>query len=161
MLNLHRITWPDGHTYDGQAMSLLKEDPVRPHISKLDRVIKNREVLYLLSNSGKIDAIVCISINDKQAISEEDLYSWRYEEKKDVENMFAHLYTVWSYSKGAGRDIAFAAIEYIKYTYPNVKRILTLSPKTEMAKKFHLKNGAIELQVNEDTVNFEYKIKEI
>jgi len=114
-----------------------------------------------LSNSGKINAIVCISINDKQAISEEDLSSWRYGEKKDVENMFAHLYTVWSYSKGAGRDIAFAAIEYIKYTYPNVKRILTLSPKTEMAKKFHLKNGAIELQVNEDTVNFEYKIKEI
>ena len=39
---------------------------------------------------------------------------------------------------------------------PHIKRFVTLSPKTEMAKKFHLRNGATELQENETTVNFEY-----
>jgi len=27
-----------------------------------------------------------------------------------------------------------------------------------MARKFHLSNGAVEVQVNEETQNFEYKI---
>ena len=37
-----------------------------------------------------------------------------------------------------------------------VKRFVTLSPCTEMARKFHLQNGAIELRQNEWTVNYEY-----
>jgi len=36
--------------------------------------------------------------------------------------------------------------------------LITLSPLTEMARNFHLHNGAFELQVNEKTQNFEYKI---
>ena len=39
-----------------------------------------------------------------------------------------------------------------------LNRPITLSPLTEMARNFHLNNGAIELQVNEETQNFEYKI---
>ena len=35
---------------------------------------------------------------------------------------------------------------------------VALSPLTDMARKFHLRNGAAELQVNETTQNFEYKI---
>ena len=37
-------------------------------------------------------------------------------------------------------------------------RLVTLSPLTDMARKFHLRNGAVELQVNETTQNFEYKV---
>ena len=40
----------------------------------------------------------------------------------------------------------------------HLNRLITLSPLTEMARNFHLNNGAIELQVNEDTQNFEYEI---
>jgi precorrin-6x reductase len=36
-------------------------------------------------------------------------------------------------------------------------RYITMSPKTEMAIKFHLKNGAILLQENPTTNNFEYE----
>ena len=39
-----------------------------------------------------------------------------------------------------------------------LNRLITLSPLTEMARNFHLNNGAIELQVNQETQNFEYKI---
>jgi hypothetical protein len=34
---------------------------------------------------------------------------------------------------------------------------VTLSPKTEMARKFHLKNGAEVFRENPDTVNYLYK----
>tara|TARA_B110000483_G_scaffold163042_1_gene193184 strand:+ start:311 stop:484 length:174 start_codon:yes stop_codon:yes gene_type:complete len=40
----------------------------------------------------------------------------------------------------------------------HLNKLITLSPLTEMAHNFHLNNGAIELQVNKDTQNFEYKI---
>jgi hypothetical protein len=38
-----------------------------------------------------------------------------------------------------------------------VNKFVTLSPKTEMAKKFHTKNGATLYSENIDSYNFEYK----
>jgi hypothetical protein len=49
----------------------------------------------------------------------------------------------------------------IKKQFPNVTRFVTLSPKTEMARRFHTKNGAITLRENEETVNYEYKVIDI
>ena len=55
-------------------------------------------------------------------------------------------------------------IEIVKEVYKMIKksnhlnRLVTLSPLTEMARKFHLRNGAVELQVNDETQNFEYKV---
>ena len=40
----------------------------------------------------------------------------------------------------------------------HLNRLVTLSPLTDMARNFHIKNGAKELQVNETTQNFEYDI---
>ena len=40
----------------------------------------------------------------------------------------------------------------------HLNRLIPLSPLTEMARNFHLKNGAQEIQVNQETQNFEYKI---
>ena len=40
----------------------------------------------------------------------------------------------------------------------NNRWLVTLSPLTEMARNFHLNNGAEEIQVNDETQNFEYKI---
>ena len=41
----------------------------------------------------------------------------------------------------------------------HLNRLVTLSPLTDMARNFHLKNGAKELQVNETSQNFEYDIE--
>jgi len=41
----------------------------------------------------------------------------------------------------------------------HLNRLVTLSPLTDMARKFHLKNGAKEVQVNLTTQNFEYDIE--
>ena len=38
-----------------------------------------------------------------------------------------------------------------KQNMPNVDRFVTLSPPTEMARKFHTRNGAFELQHNGET----------
>jgi len=40
----------------------------------------------------------------------------------------------------------------------HLNRLITLSPLTDMARNFHLRNGAFELQVNKSSQNFEYKI---
>ena len=40
----------------------------------------------------------------------------------------------------------------------HLNRFITLSPLTEIGRNFHLNIGAIELKVNEETQNFEYKI---
>jgi hypothetical protein len=69
----------------------------------------------------------------------------------------AIAYTVWSKKKGGGNLIVKEVFKMIKKSN-HLNRLITLSPLTDMARNFHLKNGAIELQVNEETQNFEYKI---
>ena len=60
----------------------------------------------------------------------------------------------WSYSRGAGREIINELCDYAWDN--NFKRLITLSPKTEMARKFHLKNGAFVLSENKESDNYEY-----
>ena len=69
----------------------------------------------------------------------------------------AIAYTVWSTKKGGGKLIVKEVFKIIKKSN-HLNRLVTLSPLTDMARKFHLRNGAIEVQVNESTQNFEYKI---
>jgi hypothetical protein len=47
-------------------------------------------------------------------------------------------------------------VKHIEESKPNIKRFVTLSPKTQMAKRFHLKNGAVTFRENDLTVNYEY-----
>ena len=42
--------------------------------------------------------------------------------------------------------------------YPEVDHVITMSPPTKMAMKFHIGNGAALLFPNEETVNYEYDI---
>ena len=52
----------------------------------------------------------------------------------------------------------FNAVDWLQKNRPEIKRFVTLSPKNDMARNFHLKNGAKELSVNSDSLNFEYFI---
>jgi hypothetical protein len=47
-------------------------------------------------------------------------------------------------------------VDEIRRQFPTVTRFVTLSPKTEMARRFHIKNGAHVLKENDSTVNYEY-----
>jgi hypothetical protein len=69
----------------------------------------------------------------------------------------AIAYTIWSKKRGGGKLIVKEVFKMIKKSN-HLNRLITLSPLTEMARNFHFNNGAIELQVNQETQNFEYKI---
>ena len=69
----------------------------------------------------------------------------------------AIAYTVWSKKKGGGKLIVKEVFKKIRKSN-HLNRLVTLSPLTDMARNFHLRNGAFELQVNEKTQNFEYKV---
>lgn len=128
---------------------LFKDDPVRPHIPHSFRISQNRKSFVLVDDDDVTPrAVICTAFTDDVARTEQDL---------TTAGNTAMFYTVWSYDKGAGRDIVFAVTDWIKRNMPEVGRFVTLSPPTEMARRFHLSNGAVELQHNGDTVNFEYK----
>ena len=68
------------------------------------------------------------------------------------------FYSIWSYKPGAGRELLLQTVKNIKEDYPTVTTFVTLSPPTEMARRFHLKNGATVYRTNTETVNYEYKV---
>ena len=80
------------------------------------------------------------------------------DELTSVDGQIIIPYTVWSYEKGAGREIINRVVDLVKNS-EMARRVVTLSPQTEMARRFHLRNDAVELRVNETTVNFEYEVK--
>ena len=59
--------------------------------------------------------------------------------------------------KGGGKLIVKEVYKKIKKSN-HLNRLVTLSPLTDMATKFHTKNGAKLLQKNETTQNFEYEV---
>ena len=129
--------------------SLLNQDPVRPHIPHTQRFGDSKDIFVLKDDENKAKAITCVSYQPSIPTSESELFS-------DGQADTAVFYTIWSYVPGAGRNLIFDAVKHIKENKPEIKRFVTLSPKTEMARKFHHKNGAITFRENHESVNYEY-----
>ena len=70
-----------------------------------------------------------------------------------VQGNIAIAYTVWAKKKGGGKHMVNEVYKMVKQSN-HINRLVTLSPLTEMAERFHIKNGAKKLQVNETTQNF-------
>lgn len=130
-------------------LDLIRDDPVRPEISREFRVTENRFVLALVGDD-RARAMVCVGLRDSVPASVEDLAGACQEPTTAV------FYTIWSYMAGSGAQLIFDAVDAIHADWPTVDRFVTLSPKTEMARRFHLKNGALVLRENADTINYEY-----
>jgi hypothetical protein len=129
-------------------LNLVKDDPVRPDIYQIERVLGNKEVLVLIEDKDPT-AVVCVSYQDHIPSSEKDLIS-------SDNPTIAIFYTIWSYKSGSGRRLIFKAKDYIKDHKPEINRFITLSPQTFTASRFHTNNGAKILRVNKDSVNYEY-----
>ena len=138
-------------TITEQFMTLLLEDPVRPSIPHSARVGENKDIFVFRSEDDKIKAITCVSYQSTIPTSEAELF------EKCSEPTVAVFYTIWSYAPGAGRQLIFDAVKYIKENRKGINRFVTLSPQTDMAKKFHIRNGAAVFRTNTETVNYEYK----
>ena len=131
-------------------IDFLQQDPVRPHIPNSVRVGENRDIFVARKEDQTVKAITCVSYQRTVPNGESELF-----EQCDHPEVVV-FYTIWSYEPGAGRELIFEARDWIQQNRPEIKRFVTLSPPTEMARRFHIKNGAQVYRQNPDTVNYEY-----
>ena len=135
------------NTVHDPLIDLVKDDPVRPSIPLAARLHDHAEILVLIEDDEPA-AVVCVAYLESIPASETEL--------GQTGDNVAAFYTIWSYKPGAGRRLIRAARMHIALNRPQIQRYVTLSPKTEMARKFHHANGARTLKENDDTVNYEY-----
>jgi hypothetical protein len=132
-------------------LNLIKDDPVRPEIPLEQRVNANSRIFVLKDAENRPIAVTCVKFLEGVPSSVEELA------EVAVNTNTAVFYTIWSYAAGAGRRLIEEAQKSIKEEKPEVTTYVTLSPKTEMARRFHHKNGAVTLRENADSVNYEYR----
>jgi len=127
------------------ADPILMDDPVRPNI-RWDARVSVYRCVFAWVEKRKLDAICCVSFQTNIPTKEKDLFL-------DTNGKLHFImYSIWSYKKGAASKL----IRSVRML-PTGNRIITLSPKTEMAENFHKKNGAKVLRRNKTTINYEYK----
>jgi len=143
----------------------ITDDTVRPHLSTEFRISHNREVWALYEDQYAVAdepsdhplAIICVAYTNAIPKNELEL-DWFSSASGElaVSTDTAVFYTVWSYERGCGTRIVNALAQHIRNTRPEVTRWVTLSPLTDMAKRFHLKNGAVHLAVYDTDQTFKY-----
>ena len=138
------------------------EDPVRPELDNVFRRSYGRKI-YGVKYGGEIHAVMCFAYTNQIPKNVDELDKLSHDaflqsaQRDQKVGKIAIAYTVWSKKKGGGKLIVKEVFKKIKKSN-HLNRLVTLSPLTEMATKFHSKNGAKLLQVNESTQNFEYKV---
>ena len=143
-------------TYDNNKKLNFKvsDDPVRPELDLNFRLSPGRTV-YALTEDGEYKAAICLAYCNDVPTTVKELDKLSQATINGTHSSIAVAYTVWSKKPRAGRKIITDLMEIIKKD-DTVHRLVTLSPKTAMAKKFHLNNGAFILQLNTETDNYEY-----
>lgn len=158
-------------------LKYIDDDPVRPNLFE-DDFVRFRGNFCVYADVDKdefgftVNAIVCVAICPFLPQSEKQLRLYAsgdmgeglgiIEELLDEEDTRAGIvlcpYSLWSYKKGSGKRLINDLLESVPMLYPEVDHVITMSPPTKMAMKFHIGNGAVLLFPNEDTVNYEYAI---
>ena len=142
----------------------VSEDPVRPELSLEFRQSHGRKIYGIKDEEGDIAAVMCFAFTHDipKSVEEMDTMSrdaaMQAVHRAGVQGSVAIAYTVWAKKKGGGKHMVNEVYKMIKESN-HLNRLVTLSPLTDMARKFHLKNGAKEVQVNLTTQNFEYDIE--
>ena len=140
----------------------IDEDPVRPELDIVFRRSYGRKI-YGVKYMGEIHAVMCFAYTNEIPKNVEELDKFSHDaflqsaQRDQNVGKIAIAYTVWSKKKGGGKLIVKEVFKKIKKSN-HLNRLVTLSPLTEMASKFHSRNGAKLLQINENTQNFEYLI---
>ena len=138
----------------------VNEDPVRPELDNVFRRSYGRKI-FGVKYMGEIHAVMCFAYTNKipKNVSELDKLSHdaflQSAQRDQNVGQIAIAYTVWSKKKGGGKLIVNEVFKKIKKSN-HLNRLVTLSPLTDMATRFHTSNGAKLIQVNDTTQNFEY-----
>ena len=106
-----------------QVYPLVKDDPVRPKLPAEWRIQNGREVYVLYDDQyaeqdpvffDGARAVICVAYTNGVAITEKDL-------EQTTNPNTAMFYTVWSYDKGAGRQIVNEVASHIKQTKEDIR----------------------------------------
>lgn len=141
---LHKI-----YSLDDPHLVLIQDDPVRPEIPVAERINQNSRI-YVLKEDNQVRAITCVKFLDAVPTAVDDLFA------ETVQATIAVFYTIWSYASGSGRTLIEETQRSIREELPGIHTYVTLSPKTEMARRFHLRNGAGIYRENIETINYIY-----
>lgn len=128
----------------------IAEDPVRPEVPPLRRIQPDCTVFALRGQQGPA-SILCCRYTNSVPDSVESLFSERDSEDTAV------FYSIWSIEPGTARSLIESARSWILINRPSVVNFITLSPPTEMARQFHIRNGADIYRINSLTVNYRYE----
>jgi hypothetical protein len=128
-------------------------DPVRPELNLKWRNSFGRKI-FGLERGNQIEAVVCLAFTNEvpRSVRDLDLMS-----RTGLDANIAIAYTVWSLQKGAGKEIMREVLAYAQTN--GFERVVTLSPLTPMATRYHTRNGAKLISLNDSTQNFEYDLK--
>ena len=154
--------WVKGAELVELKMCNPSEDPVRPELDNDFRTGYGRKI-FGVKYKKEIHAVMCFAYTNQIPTSVEELEKMSTDAflqstmRGQNVGKIAIAYTVWSKKKGGGKLIVKEVYKKIKKSN-HLNRLVTLSPLTEMASKFHTRNGAKLIQVNETTQNFEYKV---
>ena len=139
----------------------IEKDIVRPEYDVEFRISEDREVFAWgrsLVPYQVYSSLCCVAYTHEIPINMNQLTEYSINHSP-YRGDIAVAYTVWNCSdtKGSGRSLILALQKHFS-SHANINRLVTLSPLTEMAKKFHLSNGATLLSTNPESYNFEYEI---
>ena len=156
---------------------LIKDDPVRPDL--FEGNIKRFEAPFHVyaevnDETGEIAAVVCVIVckfvpQDElqiQAVAEGRLTEIE-EQLKEREKIYGELgtvlcpYSIWSYQRGHGRKLINNLLEAAPIMHPNVDAVITMSPHTDTAMRFHIHNGADIFSTSGECVNYEYEVPDV
>jgi hypothetical protein len=138
----------------------VNEDPVRPELDNIFRRSYGRKI-FGVKYMGEIHAVMCFAYTNEvpKNVIELDKFSHdaflQSAQRDQNVGQIAIAYTVWSKKKGGGKLIVNEVFKKIKKSN-HLNRLITLSPLTDMATRFHTSNGAKLIQVNDTSQNFEY-----
>ena len=127
-------------------------------INRYGLLLRSDHVLKLNQKyNDEIEAIVCIALCPEVPFTVREMdYMSQAANQDGQRGEIVIAYTVWSRKRGAGKEIIKKLGEWVKEN--KFARLVTLSPLTPMATHFHIRNGAKQIHINEETQNFEYKL---
>ena len=153
---------------------LIEDDPVRPKLFKNNSVRFESPFHVYAEGNDEIAAVVCVVICKFVPQDEYQLKVVAAGKLTDIEEALAEReavygalgtvlcpYSIWSYQKGHGRRLINNLLEAAPLMHPEVDAVITMSPHTHTAMKFHLSNGAGLFSTNEKTVNYEYEVEDV
>ena len=115
--------------------------------------------IFGLQHNDEIEAIVCVAFCPEVPHSVREMdYMSQAANQDGQRGEILVAYTVWSRKRGAGKEIINKLAEWADKQ--NFARLVTLSPLTPMATHFHIKNGAKQVHINDQSQNFEYKLND-